>query len=415
VSGGVYDLAFQRVPLVVCRAIEKAFGIRQVYSAGLVCGGQLFGMVVMILTGDQADLVRPNFVQTFISQAAIVLQRRRAEEALQESEARYRLLLEEASELILVTDAAGIIIDANRQTCLALGRPLSELIGHAQSELIWPEDRDDAAQQWARLVRGEPLVDVRRLCGTAGRPLLLERHAKQLPDGRVLMIAHDIGDRHRLEQAIIATGNRERRALGETLHDSLGQHLTGITLLHKVLEQRLRERQLPEADEAARIGGLIREAVQETRRIARGLCGLDITADGLPDALRRLAEDARSTFGVVCQFSAFAARPVPDAMTAVHLYRIAQESITNAARHGKAKTIGVQLAFTPDRGRLTVQDDGCGIPEHLGAQDGMGLNIMRYRARMIHGMFQIGRRAAGGTLVVVAFPCPGGTGGSAAG
>jgi signal transduction histidine kinase len=183
----------------------------------------------------------------------------------------------------------------------------------------------------------------------------------------------------------------------------LGQHLTGTALAGQVLGQKLANRSLPEAAEADRLVELIQEAIELTRTVARNLCPIEIKAGLLADIFQELASDASDRFKVSCQFECHPAAPLPDVKDVnitTHLYRIAQEAITNAVRHGKARHINIRLDSTANEIVLTIIDDGIGLPENARNGDGLGLRTMACRASMIGATLNIERLStSGGTRV----------------
>jgi signal transduction histidine kinase len=227
----------------------------------------------------------------------------------------------------------------------------------------------------------------------------LEERVRQ----RTAMLTKEIQERMRLQKELLETSDRVQRRVGNDLHDGLGQHLTGTALAGQVLGQKLAGRSLPEAAEADRLVELIQEAIELTRTLARSLHPIEIQTGQLADHFQELAANARDRFKVSCQFECHPAAPLPDvndAKVATHLYRIAQEAITNAVRHGKARHINICLDSTADEIVLTIIDDGIGLPENARNGDGLGLRIMAYRASMIGATFNIERQSSlGGTRV----------------
>jgi PAS domain S-box-containing protein len=216
----------------------------------------------------------------------------------------------------------------------------------------------------------------------------------------------DITERKRLEREILDVSAREQQRIGQDLHDGLGQHLTGIAFLSKVLEQKLVAKSLGEATEAAEIAALVNQAITHTRDLARGLCPVQLEASGLVAALQELASNAESLFNVSCRFECQHSVLIHDNAVATHLYYIGQEAISNAVKHGKARHIKVGLAAKNDRITLTVKDDGIGFPDVLENHGGMGLHIMNYRARMIDASLAIQRDPSGGTTVTCSLQDP---------
>jgi signal transduction histidine kinase len=205
-------------------------------------------------------------------------------------------------------------------------------------------------------------------------------------------------ERRVLEEELLNASSREQQRIGQDLHDSLCQQLAGIEFQNSVLVQQLGE--VPKMQkEAARIGELIRNATKQARSLARGLSPVEIEPNGLMAALSGLATNATSLFRVNCSFECPQPVLLKNRTTATHLYRIAQEAIGNAMKHGQAKTIVISLKDLDDELILTVRDDGIGFSLEGRAIEGMGLRIMEYRADMIGAMLRIDSVRGGGTTV----------------
>jgi len=217
-------------------------------------------------------------------------------------------------------------------------------------------------------------------------------------------VARDITERKRLEKEILEISERERRRIGHDLHDGLCQHLAGIELMSQVLEQKLARRSKAAADRAGDIAKNVREAIGQTRLLARGLSPVTLESEGLMSALQELALSTEKIFRVACRFECEPPVLVSDYPAATHLFRLAQEAVSNAIKHGRAKRILIRLK--EDRGRmiLSVIDDGSGFPAQLPKSKGMGLRIMRSRAGMIGGTLAFERNAGGGASVTVTAP-----------
>jgi signal transduction histidine kinase len=204
----------------------------------------------------------------------------------------------------------------------------------------------------------------------------------------------------RLQKELLETSEQMQRRIGYDLHDSLCQHLAGTALAGHVLGQKLASRSLPEAAEADRVVTLIEAAIDLTRTLARGLRPFEVQAGGLADNFQELAAGASDRFKVSCQFECHQPAPLVDANVATHLYRIAQEAITNAVRHGKARHINLRLDSANNKIVLTIIDDGTGLPENARDSNGLGLRIMAYRSSLIGAALSIERQSSsGGTRV----------------
>ena len=223
---------------------------------------------------------------------------------------------------------------------------------------------------------------------------------------RTTALTEEIAERERLEREILEVGERERRRIGRDLHDSLGQLLTGSALVGQVLHEKLAALQSGEVADASRLVSLIEEAIEMTRSLSRGLDPVEIEGGGLAQGLRELAAKTRSLMATGCEYQGDEAVVVGDRTVATHLYRITQEAINNAVRHGRATRIAVGLEQAAGRLRLTVRDDGVGMPEPPAQAAGMGLRVMTHRAAMMGGSLDVRRSPPRGTLVTCEVPNP---------
>lgn len=204
--------------------------------------------------------------------------------------------------------------------------------------------------------------------------------------------------RRELEEEILHISEREQQRIGQDLHDDLGQQLAGIWLLSDVLKSRLVKQASPEAENAIKITSLLKNALGLTRSLARGLHPVSEQAGGLIAALEELAARTSGMFHINCRCKCPPAIEM-DNTEATHLYRIAQEAVTNGVKHGQSKKIEIELSTNTLFTVLSVKDQGKGIaelnPKHLG----MGMRIMRYRADMIGGILDIQSDQSGTTVV----------------
>jgi PAS domain S-box-containing protein len=215
-----------------------------------------------------------------------------------------------------------------------------------------------------------------------------------------------IVERQRLEQELLDITEKERRRIGLDLHDDLGQKLSGIALMTKGLELRLAKDQTHAllAQDAARIHGLVQQAMNHASDLAHDLATLDLKEGDLAAALNELAAHARDLFEIPCRFKAEGHIPPLDINVIRQLYKIAQEAVTNAIKHGKAKRVEISLADGSDHLILTVQNSGLPFPDLKSHSTGMGLRIMNYRASLIGATLDIRATGSRGTLVTCSVP-----------
>jgi signal transduction histidine kinase len=232
-----------------------------------------------------------------------------------------------------------------------------------------------------------------------GERCFIEFSSTRLASDLNLSILRDVTERRALEHEIQEISEREQRRLGQDLHDGLGQSMTGIAFLAKVLEQKLKVKDLEEAEAAGNIASLMNEALAQTRRLSRGLCPVELDSNDIEAALGQLAENLRTLFSVSCELQCEPEIKITDNAVAVHLYRIAQEAATNAIKHGQARNIGLSLTSNNSRLILTVKDDGCGLPAAAHKGKGMGLRVMQHRARMIGATISLRPSKEGGVTV----------------
>jgi signal transduction histidine kinase len=207
-----------------------------------------------------------------------------------------------------------------------------------------------------------------------------------------------------LEAQILEISETVQRRVGQDLHDGLSQQLRGIAYLAHVLHHSLAEKALPEAKDAARISELLQNAIGQTRDLARGLTPVQLEADGLMAALKELASSVEGIYGISCHFLCPEPVLLSNPSTAIHLYRIAQEAVQNAIKHGKPGRVAIDLARTDHAIRLAVTDDGNGLSRTFAKSTGMGLKIMEYRAKTIGAILELRRGEQGGTVLSCLLP-----------
>jgi PAS domain S-box-containing protein len=227
------------------------------------------------------------------------------------------------------------------------------------------------------------------------------------PDETFLEVMRHVGtplgrviERDRFQRQLVDAVWSQHRRFGQELHDTLGQALTGIGMLADSVARKLAARNEPEADQLAELVAMIQQAKTEVRQLSKGLYPVDVDAQGLSAALEELVLATQQRTGIQCAFKGDREIQIRDNEVSTHLFRIAQESVHNAVKHGKPKKIAIALSKPRGRVTLAIRDDGSGIPLDTTARaGGLGMRIMQYRANAIGAELAVEGTAAGGTLV----------------
>ena len=203
----------------------------------------------------------------------------------------------------------------------------------------------------------------------------------------------DITRRVELETEILTISEREQRRLGQDLHDDLCQQLAGIEFLTQTLRSELAAHSRPETVQAREVAHMVRLAMHKTRELAHGLSPVRLEDEGLMNALRELAVRIKTLFQIDCRFNCRKAVRVADDTVSIHLFRIAQEAVSNAIKHGKARRVDIGLAAKDGKIVLNISNNGVGFARRRSDRTGMGMRIMQYRAGIIGGSLVVQRDA----------------------
>jgi two-component system, LuxR family, sensor kinase FixL len=334
-------------------------------------------------------------------------QQKVSQKALADSEERMRAILETAVEGIITIDERGLIESMNPAAEKTFGYQASEVIGKNVSILMptpYRQEHDGYLRNYARTGQARIIgigreVTAQRKDGTTF-PIELSVSEVRLADRRLFTgFVRDITERKRLEKQILEISDREQGRIGQDLHDGLCQQLAGIELISQVLEQKLEAKSRADAAQARDIAKYVREAISHTRSLARGLFPVTLESEGLKSGLEELCAGMEKMFGISCSLDCRLPVVLQDHIVATHLFRIAQEAVSNAIKHGKARSVVIQLKQQGNTIVLVIRDDGTGFPEVLPNQKGMGLHIMQSRAGMIGGTLAVGNATEGGGLV----------------
>jgi PAS domain S-box-containing protein len=336
---------------------------------------------------------------------------KQVQEALQEERNVVSAIFDTVGALVVVLDNHGRIIRFNRACEQTTGYGFEEVRGKQVWELfLIPEEVERFKAIFEQLRNCVLPGDYESYWLTRNGDRRLISWSSTVLTGHTGDVTHivatgiDVTERKHLEKATLEIRAREQRRIGQDLHDGLGQHLTGIAFMGKVLEERLAEASLAEAADAAKIVSLVNESIRMTRELARGLLPVVSEAGGLMSALERWACEISELFHVVCRFECRDPVLVYDEALADHLYHLTQEAVNNAIKHGHARRIIIGLTAMNGRGTLTIRDNGCGFEVVRNSQPGLGLRIMNYRAKMVGGLLNVQSSPSDGTVVTCLFP-----------
>ncbi|MGC3990880.1 MAG: PAS domain S-box protein [Chthoniobacteraceae bacterium] len=301
-------------------------------------------------------------------------------------------------------ERGGRFLEANEAFCNLLGCPAQELLRarslHPKLVDFWAGIRPYAE----RLREHESARFFVRLPTDKGGEVEAEISLR-CEAGELYGFVHDISQQRRLEREITQAATEERRRIGQELHDGLGQQLTALEMMTHALARELRETSPGQAKVATEIAQFIRRAVAQSRELAHHLSPMASGGEGLMVSLHELARMTSLT-GVVCEFHCEQPVGISDQTVTAHLYRIAQEGVTNALKHARAKRIEIRLEHTFDQIKLFIQDDGCGILQRRAKSEGMGLPVIEHRVQLMGGQLSVQSKRGKGVRIVCLIPKP---------
>lgn len=333
--------------------------------------------------------------------------------ALRASEQRAEAIVETAVNAIITIDENCIIETTNSATERLFGYKREELIGR-NINLLMPQPYRDRHNAY---VRNYLHSGVKRIIGIGREvlgmrkdgsvfPIDLSVGEALLPSGRRIFtgIIRDLTERKALEDKILHISEEEQARIGQDIHDDLCQQLAAIGCLAKVAQKSLIKSGCPEAQSLEEIVGLISKANTRARETSRGLMPVVVDSGGLMAALKELTENMSRAFEISCEFRYDNPVQIHDNKLSVQLFRIAQEAMSNAVKHGQATRIDVHLARQNGCIVLTIRDNGIGIPDTPAKGTGMGLLTMSHRAQMMGGSVKVEPRTGGGSQVICSVP-----------
>lgn len=393
----VYQL-YERVPelydeLRVAEGIRTAAVLPLVHESVAV-GSLHLGSHTHSAIPEQSCAV----AEAIAAQAAGAIVRIRAEAALLESEARLRAIIMRAPVVLFEGDRNGVITFEDGQALQALGMRPRQNVGKRMSEVF--RGMPQVVESMQRALAGEEFSTVLEV-----GPLSVDCWYSPSRDKEGAIVGFtgiglNVTERRRLERQILEISDREQARIGQDIHDGLCQQLVSLAFDANALQRKLASQALPEAAAAARLSAFLDEAITEARQLSRGLFPIRLQPEGLASALEELAQATARRVSIDCRFTGAQPAVVLSKSTATHLYRVAQEAVSNAVKHARASCISIRLRPEADHIELQVEDDGIGLTAEARRNPiGMGRHIMDYRARAMGATLQILPGSEGGTLV----------------
>ena len=211
-------------------------------------------------------------------------------------------------------------------------------------------------------------------------------------------------ERKRLENELLEIAENERRRIGFDLHDDLGQKLTGVLLISRALEQRLAREGHKEVEEVRKVCELIEQSVHHTHNLAHHFSSIDATGGDFAEVMNGLAATVEKMFSIPCECTMKGEIPPLPENTSAQFYKIAQEAVSNAIKHGKASCVRISISGNPQKLVVTIKNDGIPFSPPANPKARMGLRTMNYRANTIGATFDIKPNQKNGTIVTCVLP-----------
>jgi PAS domain S-box-containing protein len=310
-------------------------------------------------------------------------------------------VFEKSHDAMMLFDSTARISGANSAACAMLGHTAAELSGVELWKITPRAQRKDARKTWAQFLKTGRQAGQFRFSTESRRRIEVDyRAAADVVPGVHLWSFRDITERRMVEREILESDEKDLRRVGKELHDYLNQELTGIAYFMRTVEERLTARKSPDAPGIRELSGMLNRAVARAREITAGLVPVKPEPHGLCLALEELAAATSEAFHLDCTFDC--ERPVLlPPYTGSQLFRIAEEAVRNAVRHGRPHHIWLELSRGRETVTLTIRDDGRGWVEPLPQGRGLGLKIIRHRADILDAHCRMESGPGAGTLIAV--------------
>ncbi len=360
------------------------------------------GLVAKIDTSEiQAPFIRAGLLAVGIAILVIFFASRLffrvsrpIEESIDQQAETFRTLAETAREGIILADTKGEIQYVNAAAQKLFGYSSRELIGTNVDRLM-PAEHSIAHSGYMKnyLETGKA-----RIIGTGRHLTALHKDGTRFPIylsiGDINLshtrlfagVIMDVSEQQQLQREILEIPVSEQRRIGQELHDGLGQQLTGLGMLATSL---LNKASKPEHEMATQLASGLQEAIAQVRALSRGLMPVEIDAAGFAHSLENLIADMRRQCQLEINLKINQEVALADNITAMNLFRIAQEALNNAIKHSGASKVTVSLGIEEGRGCLSIHDDGEGFDTRARHIDSLGLRIMQHRCDLIDAELRV--------------------------
>ena len=334
-----------------------------------------------------------------------VTERQHYEEKLETSENRLRAIMDNAAESIIVIDKKGIITDFNRASKNLFGYRHDETIGNNINMLMpspYREQHDGYLSNYLETGKTHMLNHPRELPALRkdGSTFPMEITVTEIGHlGLYCGIIRDLSEQKNLEKEVADICSLEQDRIGQDIHDSLGQQLTGLSLMTSSLKRELERESIPQSKKLDELISFLQHATEDAQMLSRGLAPMSIETLGLEDVVAILIDDIQKSTDINCDLEIQQPLNINDHRITIQIYRIIQEAVNNAVKHAEAKNIHVTLRNT-DQFELSISDDGKGFKVSDNKfRKNLGLRIMRYRAGIVGCKLVVESETGKGTTV----------------
>ncbi|MCC5932935.1 MAG: PAS domain S-box protein [Balneolales bacterium] len=400
-------------PVINCR--KPAVGANGYICAPLLESGMAQGLLRIQYRHSEIDITLDRTVLKISAGILSAAQiRARASEKLKESEQRALNILNTTADGIIMTDESGIIESFNKSAELIFGFSQHEITGKnaavlmPQAETVWYElVEEQLSDNGLASYTGKTVETIGVRKSGESFPIQISVSKHQTSNMCFYTgIVRDVTEERRLEQEVMRISEHERHRIGQDLHDGLGQMLSGIGLLSASIKKRLQHEKHPLAEQMAEITSLLQEADEYARGLAHGLVKIDLERGGFHAAIEKLILQSQKLFRIDCKLVSDQEIEIRDRARAEHVYRIIQEAISNAVKHGYSTKVTVGMTYSERKLLITIRDNGTGFSSNWRKKRGLGVRIMEFRSRLINGQFSHGNNPGKGAVITLTIPSP---------